>query len=158
MFLKRWAGGSFGDIGWLIVRVTFGLLLMTHGYAKLFGATPDGGRMIEGFAKGAVEPLGFPVPLFFAYMAALAEFAGGLFVALGLFTPVAALFAAFTMAIAVWHHMGQGDPLKVFELGLIYLAISLGAMLIGGGRYSLDRILRTPFRPADRTDSASRSS
>lgn len=154
MLFKRWAGGSFGDIGWLIVRVTFGLLLMTHGYPKLFGVTPEGTRMIEGFAKGAVEPLGFPAPLFFAHLAALAELVGGLFVALGLFTPVAAFFTACTMLVAVRHHLGAGDPLKVYELGLIYLAISIGGVFIGGGRLSLDRVLRTPFRPADRTDSS----
>ncbi|MNX79085.1 putative oxidoreductase MhqP [compost metagenome] len=146
---KRFAGGAFGDVGWLIVRVTFGLLLMTHGYPKLFGVTPQGGRVIEGFAKNMVEPLGFPAPLFFAHLAALAEFLGGLCIALGLFTPIAALAAAGTMLVAIRHHVGQGDPLKVFELTLIYFAISLGAVFIGGGRYSLDRILRTPFRPAE---------
>lgn len=158
MFLKRWAGGAFREIGWLIVRVTFGLLLMTHGYPKLFGVTPDGSRMIEGFAKTMVEPLGFPAPLLFAYLAALSEFVGGLCIALGLLTPVAALFVAGTMAMALRHHLGQGDPLKVFELALIYLAIALGIALIGGGRYSLDRILRTPFRPADRSDASTPSS
>ncbi|MBO9541316.1 DoxX family protein [bacterium] len=149
MFWKQWASGAFREIGWLIVRVAFGLLLMTHGYAKLFGVTQSGGKVIEGFAKSMVEPLGFPAPLFFSYLAALSEFVGGLFIALGLFTPLAAVAAAGTMLVAILHHMGQGDPLKVFELALIYLAIAIGAMLIGGGRYSLDRILRTPFRPAE---------
>jgi putative oxidoreductase len=152
MVFKKWAGGSLREIGWLIVRVAFGGLLMTHGYAKLFGVTPDGSRMVEGFAKNMVEPMGIPTPLFFAHLAALSELIGGLCVALGLLTPVAALFTAGTMGVAIWHHVSKGDPLKVFELALIYLAISIGAMLIGGGRYSLDRILRTPFRPVDHAD------
>lgn len=158
MLLKRWAGGGYREIGWLLVRITFGLLLMTHGYPKLFGVTPAGTRVIEGFAKNMVEPLGFPMPLFFAHLAALSEFVGGLCIALGLFTPAAALAVAGTMIVAIRHHMGQGDPLKVFELALIYLAIAVGMILIGGGRYALDRILRTPFRPAAGPDASPPSS
>lgn len=141
---RPWTRAWGQDVGWLVVRLTFGLSLATHGWAKLFG----GGPGIAGFAERAVEPLGFPAPMLFAYLAALSELVGGLLIALGLLTPLAALTTAFTMAVAAFHHIRLGDPFKVYELAVIYLAISLAAFLRGGGRLSLDSFL--PFFRSDR--------
>lgn len=145
---RPWTTAWGQDLAWLIVRVTFGLALATHGYAKLFGAGPEGSSAVEAFAQRAVEPLGFPAPLLFAYMAALSEFFGGLLIALGLLTPLAALMAAFTMAVAAFHHLRAGDPFKVYELAVIYLAIAIAALLRGGGRFSLDSLI--PFFRSNR--------
>ncbi|XXF80257.1 DoxX family protein [Myxococcaceae bacterium GXIMD 01537] len=58
--------GRRGEVGWLVVRVVFGLTLaLGHGLPKVLGG-------MTGFAQG-VEALGFPAPLFFAWCAALAE-------------------------------------------------------------------------------------
>ena len=56
------------DLGLLWLRVLMGAGMATHGYGKLFTA----GRM-EKFATGIGE-MGFPLPLLFAWLAALAEF------------------------------------------------------------------------------------
>jgi putative oxidoreductase len=130
---------SLQHLGWAITRFTSGALLaFLHGYGKVFGGN------LDGFAQG-VARLGFPAPTFFAWCAALAEFVGGILVALGLATRPAAAFAGFTMLVASYRHLD--DPWRSRELALVYLAVMLGAMLIGGGRYSLDSVfrLRMPF-------------
>jgi putative oxidoreductase len=127
-------GTARAELGWLIVRVTFGVsLAFFHGYSKVF----------LGGASGLVATLGnmgLPAPLFFAWCAALAEFAGGLLVAAGLATRYAALAVAFTMSVALYHH--RDDPVRQWELALLYLAPMVAAALIGGGRYSLDSWIR----------------
>lgn len=142
--MRPWTHAWSRELGWLIVRVTFGLALATHGYAKLFGDGPG----IAGFAERAVAPMGFPAPMLFAYLAALSELVGGLLIALGLLTPLAALTTAVTMAVAAFRHISGGDPFKVYELAVIYLALSIAAILKGGGRYALDAKL--PFFRTER--------
>lgn len=126
--------GRRGEVGWLVVRVVFGLTLaLGHGLPKVMG-----GKM-EAFAQGVGE-LGFPFPLFFAWCAALAELAGGLCVALGLFTRLAATLAAFTMVVALFRH--HADPFARMELALLYFTVMATAVVVGGGAISLDSRLR----------------
>ncbi|NBD11637.1 DoxX family protein [Corallococcus silvisoli] len=116
-------------VGWTLVRVVFGMTLaLGHGLGKVTGD-------LSGFAEG-VAKLGFPAPLFFAWCAALAEFLGGLLVALGLFTRPAAMFAGFTMLVALFRH--RVDPFAKAEMALLYLTVMIAALIIGGGRFSLD--------------------
>jgi putative oxidoreductase len=120
--------------GWTLVRVVFGLTLaLGHGAGKVFG-----GKM-DRFAQGVAE-LGFPAPHFFGWCAALAEFAGGLLVAVGLFTRPAAALAGFTMLVALYRH--RADPFGRMELALLYLTVLLAVVLVGSGPWSLDARLR----------------
>lgn len=126
--------GRRGEVGWLVVRVVFGLTLaLGHGLPKVVG-----GKM-GAFAEGVGE-LGFPFPLFFAWCAALAELLGGLCVALGLFTRQAATLAAFTMLVALFRH--HADPFARMELALLYFTVLATAVVVGGGSISLDSRLR----------------
>ena len=128
---------TLDQIGWAIFRFTAGALLaLNHGYGKVFGGK------IAGFASGVAD-LGFPFPTFFAWAAALSEFAGGIMVALGLGTRIGAVFAGFTMLVASYRHLD--DPWSKKELALLYLASMVAIALIGGGRFSLDSSLRLRF-------------
>jgi putative oxidoreductase len=119
--------------GWTLVRVVFGLTLaLGHGLSKVTG---DMSRFAEGVAN-----LGFPFPLFFAWCASLAEFLGGLLVAVGLFTRPAAAFAGFTMLVALFRH--RADPFGRMELALLYLTVMVAVVLVGAGPWSLDARLR----------------
>src|SRR5260370_37516384 len=74
------------DIGLLIIRLVVGLTLAAHGTQKLFGWF--GGYGISGTAP-FMEQLGFRPARLQAALAGIAEVAGGLLLALGLWTPMA---------------------------------------------------------------------
>lgn len=129
-------GSARAELGWLIVRVTFGAsLALLHGYSKVFLGGASG-------LVATVGNLGFPAPLFFAWCAALAEFVGGLLVAAGLATRYAAAVTAFSMSVAVYSHVRRDDPARQMETAILFLAAMVAAALIGGGRYSLDQWIR----------------
>lgn len=122
--------GFFFDLSMLALRVTAGLMMaLLHGLGKL----PPSERFIAGVAE-----IGFPMPIFFAWSASIAEFAGGLLLAIGLFTRPAAFFVGFTMAVAAFgRHLH--DPFDKKELSLIYLAVALVFFAYGSGRWGLDK-------------------
>lgn len=133
--MKGWRDLA-ASLGLLVMRVAFGVGLATHGYSKLFG----GG--IEGFAKNAVEPLGFPFPLVFAYLAGAAEFFGALFIAVGLLTRLAAIPVAFNMGVALFMvHVKNGHSFSQMEMAVLYLAFAVTVLCTGAGSFSLDRII-----------------
>lgn len=139
------------DLALLVLRLA-GLGLALHGFPKVAALAAGQTGFVEGVAK-----LGFPLPLVFAWAAALGECVGGVLVALGLFARVAAAFAGFTMAVAAFlgHHAhghllhvlrirrvsgetlsGWGNP----EMALLYLGAMVAVALLGAGALSLDAL------------------
>lgn len=120
---------SSRDIGLLVLRLTAGLCLaFLHGMGKV----PPAPQFVDGVAA-----MGFPMPAFFAWAAGLAEFAGGLFLAAGLFMRPAAAFVAITMAVAAFV-AHAGDPIGDRELPLVFLSIAVSLLLMGAGSLSVD--------------------
>jgi putative oxidoreductase len=119
------------DLGLLVLRLFIGVTMASHGYQKVFGGIMH--QMIMG-----VEKLGFPAPVVFAWAAALSELLGGILVAIGLKTRVAAAFVVITMGVAVFM-AHRADAFQVKELAVIYLGAFLAVALTGAGKYSLDR-------------------
>lgn len=116
----------------LFLRVTIGLTMaIAHGFGKL--------PVQEGLVQG-VASMGFPFtisPVAFAWGAALAEFAGGIFIALGLATRLSALMWIATMggAALVVH---AADPFRIKELAFVYLFCGIFFLITGAGKYSVD--------------------
>jgi putative oxidoreductase len=114
------------------------MLAVGHGMRKF--PPPDG------FVSG-VRSIGFPAPTVFAWLAVLAEVAGGFLLALGLLTRPAAFLIAGTMLTAIvgvhWK-----DPLFMTGTGgakepaLLFLLPALALLCTGPGRYALDPYLR----------------
>lgn len=129
------------DAGLLAMRLTTGGLLAGHGAQKLFGSF--GGYGLEG-TGGWLESLGLKPGKYWAAMAGLSEFGGGLLSALGLFEPLGPLgtIAAMSMATGKAH---WGKPIWATaggaELPAVNMAVALAQMIDGPGRYSLDRAL-----------------
>ena len=125
-------GSKQADIGLALLRVYAGLAMaLTHGLAKL--RNPD--MIIEG-----TRGMGFPAPTLFGWMAILAEFGGGLLLALGLLTRPAAFFIAVTMGVAAFVRQA-GDPFTEREAAMLYLVVALLYLIAGPGRLSVDALV-----------------
>ncbi len=126
------------DLGLLLLRIVVGLVMAAHGAQKLFGWF--GGYGIAGTA-GFFEQLGFRPGRPFATAAALAEFFGGLLIALGLLGPVGPAAVLATMIVAgVSAHWRKGLFAQNggYELALLYAIVSVLLALTGPGAYSID--------------------
>ncbi|HLA63431.1 MAG TPA: DoxX family protein [Rhodothermales bacterium] len=122
------------DLGLLLLRVGFGLALaLGHGLGKL----PPSARFVEG-----VGEMGFPLPGLFAWLAAFAEFGGGLLLVFGLATRPAAGLVAINMLVA--YFLSHGGAFGEGEKALLFALAALTLLIIGAGRYSVDALLRRP--------------
>ena len=124
----------YRDIGLLLLRAGLGMMMVTHGGPKIMG----GPEMWEKVG-GAMGNFGINfAPVFWGFMAAAAEFGGGIALAFGfLFRPACAMLLS-TMMVAATHHLRAGDGLggasHAIELGVVFLAL----ILIGPGRFAAD--------------------
>lgn len=133
LFSGEWGLSPQANVGLTVLRIFCGIsLMLAHGMGKL---PPS-----EQFVAGAAN-MGFPVPTGFAWAAAMSEFLGGAFLALGLFTRVAALFICFTMTtalIGVHYH----DPFAKKELAAMYLAAAGAFLIMGANDWSVDKAIK----------------
>lgn len=131
---------SNAGISGLVLRVPLGIVLAAHGAQKLFGWF--GGYGLEGTA-GWMESVGFAPGYLMALLAGSAEFFGGILLAMGLLTRPAAAVAAFTMAMAMTVHVGNGLFVSNngYEFALMLFAASVALVFSGAGSWSVDRQL-----------------
>jgi len=132
--------GALSPIAEPALRVVVGLMLVPHGAQKLFGAF--GGYGLEATGQFFAAKLGLPAPL--AALAGFIEVFGGIALALGLLTRVAAILVVGLMAVAVvavhipagyfWTNGGYEYPL-MWGVVALYFAIR------GGGRISVDGLI-----------------
>lgn len=123
---------AFTSFALLLLRVTTGVAFVIHGWPMIQNP-------FDWMQKD-------PAPPVFQALAALSEFGGGIALALGVLTPLAAFGILCTMAVAVYTHVKGGDPFvaKVggkWEPAAVYLCIALMLIATGPGRLSLDRRL-----------------
>jgi len=133
------------DLGLLILRLVVGLTLSAHGAQKLFGWF--GGYGLAG-TGGFMEHLGFHPGKRAALFAGLAELGGGLLLALGAATPLAAAVLIGVMLVAiVTVHLEKGFFVTAggYEYPLLVVAVALTFAFAGPGRLSVDALLGREF-------------
>lgn len=117
------------DVSLLITRIIAGYGMMLHGWGKIQNPFAWAGDSFPGILQA---------------LAAVAEFGGGLALAMGLFARLSSFGIFMTMIVATWTHaITRGDPFVAkggasYELAVMYLLLSLQFMILGPGRYSLD--------------------
>jgi putative oxidoreductase len=124
-FLNRYA-----DLVFCITRLIVGLMFACHGGQKILGFPPST------HAGGPLDTLGL--------LGAWIELAGGLLIAFGLLTRLAAFIAAGEMAVAYFmvHANGGFFPIQNHgELAVFYCWFFLFVVFYGPGRLSIDAMI-----------------
>ena len=122
------------SLGFLILRLCVGILLIHHGYEKL--------NDIENFADAFVRPLHLPFPIFLSYVAAFSEIAGSWMLITGLGVRFGALAIFGTMTIAIYHAiMTSGFNIYLLELLGLYWGGAFCLLFNGGGMFSIDELI-----------------
>jgi putative oxidoreductase len=129
-------GRAFAPFTEPLIRIYAGLALVLHGYPKLFGATVANAAFFE--------TAGFRPSLFWTIVVGITEVGGGLCLALGLFTRLAALPILIFLLTAVVYHSRFGFywNARGFEYPLFWAIVVLHFFIRGGGAWSLDAYLR----------------
>src|SRR5256885_10246884 len=132
------------DLAIALVRAVVGLVIAAHGAQKVLGVW--GGPGLEGWTQG-ITRMGMRPPVFWAWVSAFAELAGGVAFALGFLLPAVAAALTIQMGVAIARaHWSKGFW---NTKGGIEFPFTLGAIAaINGvadpGVYSLDRTLGLP--------------
>ncbi len=123
----------------LILRIVTGAGLVIHGYAIAKGGRVQAGQSMKNMG----------IPPFTADLATVLMFLGGIFLVIGLLTPLVGLFfviqfgAIILMKISKMHtkfiSTEQGKP--TYEIDVLYLLLALVFLVLGAGPYSLDHLL-----------------
>lgn len=139
--------GPAVDLALLVMRICLAWIFIDYGAAKLFGAFPGSGP--HGIHQTAIymsQAAHLRPGEFFAALAGLIEFGGGIAMALGLCTRLAglALFGDMVMAMITVTWATGFNP-KVsgpgYQLNLAIAGLALAAALIGAGRFSIDALI-----------------
>jgi putative oxidoreductase len=119
----------FTDLALLLLRLMVGLVFITSGYSHL--KNPDARSKSIEMSKGFTVFLGIP------------EVAGGLGVAFGVLTQLAAfgliavMLGAIQKKISSWHTGFRGEKTYGWHYDLIFILINLVISSANGGQYVL---------------------
>jgi putative oxidoreductase len=117
------------DLALLILRLSVGGLMLTHGYPKLL-------TMLDGGGEQFPDPLGVGGKMSL-YLVVFAEFICAILLILGFGTRFALLSLMICMAVAVFMFHAN-DPFGDKEHGLLFLLPCITLWLTGPGRYAVD--------------------
>lgn len=120
---------SLTHVGLAVLRIVPSLLMLTHGYPKFQ-------KLISGnFEFGNPIGIGAAPSLF---LAVIGEVICPILIIIGLKTRFATIPVIITMLVAAVIVHGA-DPIGVKEKALLYLAFFVCILMLGPGKYSLDK-------------------
>jgi putative oxidoreductase len=124
--------------GILLLRVVVGLAFVGHGTQKLFGWFGGYGPSGTG---GFFASQGYRAGVAMAVAAGLCEAVGGILLALGFATPLAAALLAIVMINAIAAVTFKRTFMLGSELEIVYLTLAVSLAATGPGRFSIDRAI-----------------
>ncbi|MEE8602834.1 DoxX family protein [Euzebya tangerina] len=134
----------------VIIRVTLGVIMFAHGWQKLTEMGP------ANFGNNMLAGLGFPAPVFFGWLGTGIELVGGALLIVGFLSRLSGIaLTAFlaTATLLVKVDIGflstAGANLPGAELDLALIALALGVVALGPGRFSVDHALGLETAAAD---------
>jgi putative oxidoreductase len=141
------SAGPAVDVAFLAIRIALAWVFIYYGAAKLFGAFPGPGP--HGISQTALfmsQTAHLRPGKFFAVLAGLTEFSGGIAMAFGFCTRLAglALFGDMVLAmITVTWATGLNSTSSPpgYQLNLALAVLALAATLMGAGRFSIDALI-----------------
>ena len=126
------------DIGYFILRFGFGVLIARHGWPKITGGITTWEQLGQSMSAFGITF----APVFWGFCAAVAEFAGGICVALGFFFRPACTLVLIVMIVVLGINFREGngfnDWVEAAEVAVAFLAM----LLMGPGKYSVSVSLR----------------
>ena len=126
------------SLGFLLLRLSIGIMLIHHGYEKL--------DSIENFADAFVRPLHIPFPITMSYLAAFSEIGGSWLLITGLGARFGALAIMGTVSFGIYHAiMTSGLNIYLLELLVLYWGGTACVVLNGGGKFSFDHLIKERF-------------
>ncbi len=120
------------DFGLLILRLTSGGFMLTHGLPKLMGYSQ--------YVTQFPDPIGFGVPVALS-LTIFAEVICAGMLAIGLFSRLALIPLIITMAVAGFVIHGA-DPFQKKEMAFLFLSIYVALFLMGSGKYSVQEFFK----------------
>jgi putative oxidoreductase len=123
----------------LILRLGVGAGMALHGYPKAKGERIQAGQWLKGMG----------IPRIAADLVTVLELVGGIFLIIGLLTPLVGLFFVIQFGAIIWMKKSkmharfisteQGKP--TYEIDAVYLLLALVFLVLGAGPFSLDALL-----------------
>lgn len=120
------------SLGLFIIRIALGFQMILHGWPKMSGGAEKWAKLGN---KMALLGIDF-AHTFWGFMAAFAEFGGGILLVLGLFYRPSLFMLIITMLVAsVYHWTDEGymSGSHSFELMLVFI----GMFIAGPGKYAV---------------------
>ena len=120
---------SITHIGLAVLRILPSLMMLTHGFPKFK-------KLVSGNLEFG-NPIGIgEAPSLF--LAVIGEFIAPLLIIIGYKTKFAAIPALITMLVAAFI-VHASDPFGTKEKALLYATFFIAIILLGPGKYSLDK-------------------
>jgi putative oxidoreductase len=118
------------------MRLALGIIMVVHGYHKVFGGLHHTAQMIGHMG----------LPSWLGYVAAFTEFVGGILILVGFLTRGAGFAICINMIVAIWkvhwHNGLLGSPDHPgYEFPLSVAALAFALIFFGAGPISLDHVL-----------------
>jgi putative oxidoreductase len=127
------------QLGFMILRVGIGALFALHGWEKILGGTATWQWLGEQLQVFGITFM----PVVWGFIAAIAEFGGGICLVLGLASRPAALLICCVMVVAIAYHINKGDPFETYSHPMALLVVMVAIVIAGSGSFSIDHCINS---------------